>query len=190
MKELSIYVLRIKEFSPGDWRVYILWIGMMLGLFSVVLGFLLFGTSHHVEFPSFVWNVPLGNFIFSLAIAVDTIGHRTIYKNDIAKAEALVHHVTIFCGVSSVVLLCLCFDFGALLWIPAMVLTALSFFFSFVDEAMHWQRYMSKKSDRVEMWSHAFILIGHGIMMLGWWFWYFKGYQGVRETLTFWNARS
>jgi hypothetical protein len=33
------------------------------------------------------------------------------------------------------------------------------------------------------MWSHVFILIGHGLMMLGWWRWYDGGYQGVAETL-------
>lgn len=188
MNELAIYVSRIKEFNQTDWKVYIIWIGMMFGLFAVVLGFMLFGTYKGVVFPNFAWNVPIGNFIFSLAIAIDTIGHRTVYKNEIAIAEALVHHVTIFCGISSVVLLCLCLDFGDFFWIPAIVLTFLSFFFSFIDEAMHWQRYISKKSDRVEMWSHAFILIGHGIMMLSWWIWYFKGYSGVQETLEFWNA--
>jgi hypothetical protein len=39
------------------------------------------------------------------------------------------------------------------------------------------------KSDVVEMWSHVFILIGHGIMMAGWWLWYWRGYLGVSETL-------
>ena len=33
------------------------------------------------------------------------------------------------------------------------------------------------------MWSHVFILIGHGMMMAGWWLWYARGYAGVAETL-------
>jgi hypothetical protein len=37
--------------------------------------------------------------------AVDTIGHRTIYRDAIAGGEALVHQITIGCGVGSVVLL-------------------------------------------------------------------------------------
>ena len=64
-----------------------------------------------------------------------------------------------------------------------MVLTFLSVFYSMVDEAMHWHRYMTQKSDRVEMWSHVFIFVGHLIMMGGWWVWYFQGYGGVAETL-------
>jgi hypothetical protein len=52
-----------------------------------------------------------------------------------------------------------------------------------VDEAFHWRRYVRQHSDRVEMWSHVGILVGHGTMMLGWWAWYFDGYMGVRETV-------
>ena len=33
------------------------------------------------------------------------------------------------------------------------------------------------------MWSHVFILLGHGTMMLGWWRWYPLGYPGVAPTL-------
>ena len=33
------------------------------------------------------------------------------------------------------------------------------------------------------MWSHVFILIGHGTMMAGWWRWYLLGYPGVDITL-------
>ena len=64
-----------------------------------------------------------------------------------------------------------------------MVLTILSFVYSLFDEVFHWRRYLSKKSDVVEMWSHVGILTGHGIMMYGWWSWYHQGYQGVKETL-------
>ena len=67
--------------------------------------------------------------------------------------------------------------------IPALVLTVLSFIYSLVDEALHWRRYLAAQSDVVEMWSHVFILIGHGMMMAGWWLWYSRGYPGVAETL-------
>ncbi|HJX63450.1 MAG TPA: hypothetical protein VJ860_05795, partial [Polyangia bacterium] len=55
--------------------------------------------------------------------------------------------------------------------------------YSMVDEVFHWRRYIMQKSDRIEMWSHLGILVGHGIMMLAWWSWFFGGYQGVAQTL-------
>ena len=61
-----------------------------------------------------------------------------------------------------------------------MVATILSFVYSMVDEVFHWRRYVSGFADRVEMWSHLGILSGHGVMMLGWWVWFFGGYQGGR----------
>ena len=64
-----------------------------------------------------------------------------------------------------------------------MVLTALSIVYSLIDEAFHWQRYARGQSDRVEMWSHVGILVGHSTMMLGWWRWFFLGYPGVSETV-------
>ena len=42
---------------------------------------------------------------------------------------------------------------------------------------------MTSKSDPVEMWSHVFIFVGHGIMMAGWWWFYALGYPGVGATL-------
>ena len=72
---------------------------------------------------------------------------------------------------------------GAIYAVPALVLTILSFIYSLVDEVMHWRRYLAAQSDVVEMWSHVFILIGHGMMMAGWWLWYSRGYAGVAETL-------
>ena len=68
--------------------------------------------------------------------------------------------------------------------IPAMVLTVLSFFYSTVDEVFHWRRYVFHKSDRVEMWSHVGIFVGHLTMMIAWWAWFFDGYRGVAEILT------
>ena len=67
-------------------------------------------------------------------------------------------------------------------------LTVLSVVYSLVDEAFHWHRYVRKHSDRVEMWSHVGIFVGHGTMMLGWWAWYFQGYGGVAETVA-WISR-
>jgi probable HAF family extracellular repeat protein len=86
-------------------------------------------------------------------------------------------------GVTSCILLCAAYRGGAVYAIPALVLTVLSFIYSLVDEVMHWRRYLNAQSDAVEMWSHVFILIGHGTMMAGWWLWYARGYAGVAETL-------
>ena len=126
--------------------------------------------------------MPVGALVFSVSIAVDTIGHRTLYKQEIQAAEGLVHGITILCGIGSCVLLCAAYDHPSA-WIPAMVLTVLSVVYSLVDEAFHWHRYVRQHSDRVEMWSHVGILVGHGTMMLGWWVWFFNGYSGVAETV-------
>jgi hypothetical protein len=127
--------------------------------------------------------VPIGSAVFTLSIAIDTIGHRTIYKQEISGAEGLVHAITIFCGITSCVLLTAAYHHPRGLWIPALVLTVLAFIYSLVDEAFHWRRYVRKYSDRVEMWSHLGILLGHSVMMVGWWCWFFQGYGGVAETL-------
>jgi len=115
--------------------------------------------------------VPIGATIFTIAIAIDTIGHRTIYKDVLRGGEQLVHHITIVMGIASCVLLVLAFDHPSL-WIPAMVCTVMSFVYSLIDEVFHWRRYVSLHSDTVEMWSHVGIFVGHGIMMLGWWRFY------------------
>ena len=127
--------------------------------------------------------MPLGAAVFTLAIAVDTIGHRTIYKEALRGGEAIVHHIIKLAGNSSCVLLCAAYSGGTAYALPALVLTILSFIYSLVDEVMHWRRYLAAKSDVVEMWSHVFILLGHGVMMAGWWLWYARGYAGVAETL-------
>ncbi|MBP6630196.1 MAG: hypothetical protein KBG28_20770 [Kofleriaceae bacterium] len=182
LSETAIYVGRIREFRRIDWWVYLAWVGLMLGLVASTTGFLWVGRAHDAPLPTEALMVPIGAGIFAVSIAIDTIGHRTIYRLEIAKAEALVHHITIFCGIGSSVLLCAAYSVPAL-WIPAMVLTALSFFYSIVDEFFHWRRYVQHHADRVEMTSHVGILIGHSTMMLGWWVWYFGGYQGVAETV-------
>ncbi len=184
---LVTYVGRIREFQRVDWLVYIGWVGMMFGLVFSTGGFLLFGHSRGVTWPAEAWCVPIGAFIFAVAIAIDTIGHRTIYKEVLRGGEQLVHHITILCGVTSVLFLMLAYDHPGLA-IPAMVLTVLSFIYSLVDEGFHWKRYTSAHSDPVEMWSHVGILIGHGTMMLGWWRCYMLGYPGVAETLAAWSS--
>lgn len=183
VSELTAYLGRIREFDRTDWQVYVGWVGLFAGLVCASGGFLLFGRAHGVIYGGEAWLVPVGASIFAVSIAVDTVGHRTLYKAAIRRAESLVHGITIFCGVGSCVLLCAAYSHRDTLWVPAMVLTLLSLLYSVVDEAFHWQRYVSQRSDRVEMWSHVGILTGHGIMMLGWWAWFFGGYPGVAETV-------
>jgi hypothetical protein len=183
LNAVQVYAGRIREFERKDWLVYVAWVGLMLGLCISTGGFLLAGHLGGVQFPPEAWLVPVGAVIFATSISLDTIGHRTVYKQEIQGAEGLVHGITIFCGIGSCVLLCAAYSHPRALWIPAMVLTALSFLYSLVDEFFHWRRYVSNWSDPVEMWSHVGILTGHSIMMTGWWVWFFAGYPGVSETL-------
>ena len=180
--EVAVYVGRVREFGRQDALVYAAWIGLMLGLCAATSGFLGFGAAHAVKFPTEAWLVPIGAVVFTASIAVDTIGHRTVYKQVISRGEGLVHGITIACGIGSVVFLCLAYDRPGT-WVPALVLTALSFVYSLIDEAFHWQRYVNMHADRVEMWSHVGIFVGHGIMMVAWWDWFLGGYSGVAETL-------
>jgi hypothetical protein len=183
--EIKTYVGRIHDFDRTDWIVYLVWVGLMLGLVFSTGGFLLVGHVNGVRYPGEAWLVPLGAGVFAASISIDTIGHRTVYKEVIAGAEGLVHAITIFSGIASCVLLCAAYNHREMLWIPALVLTILSFVYSLVDEMFHWRRYVSKGSDRVEMWSHVGILLGHGTMMLGWWVWFVRGYAGVSDTLPY-----
>ena len=179
---LAMYVGRIREFERVDWVVYLVWVGLMVGLVTATGGFLLVGSRAGVRFPAEAWSVPIGAAIFAIAIAIDTIGHRTIYKQALRGGEQLVHHITIACGIASCVLLCAAYSHPGV-WIAALVLTVLSFVYSLVDEVFHWRRYTSSQADPVEMWSHVAIFIGHGTMMLGWWMFFRAGYPGVGETL-------
>jgi hypothetical protein len=180
---IAVYVGRIREFQRRDWIVYVAWVGLMLGLCLVTGGFVWAGRRAGAPLPAEAPLVPLGAIVFTFAIAVDTIGHRTIYKQALRGGEALVHHVIIALGISSCVLLCAAYTGGAAFAVPALVLTILSFLYSLVDEVMHWRRYLGGRSDVVEMWSHVFILLGHGVMMAAWWLWYAHGYRGVAETV-------
>jgi hypothetical protein len=179
---LAIYVGRIREFDRTDWAVYLAWVGMMLGLVASTTTFLVAGHLHGARWPAEAVFVPIGAAVFAIAIAIDTIGHRTIYKEVLRGGEQLVHHITIVCGVASCVLLVVAYDHPGVA-IPAMVFTVMSFVYSLVDEAFHWRRYTSHHADPVEMWSHVGIFIGHGTMMIAWWRCYQLGYPGVRETL-------
>ena len=185
LEDTLTYSRRIYEFQKEDWLYYVRWVGLMLGLFVSVTGFVLTGWLHGVEFPIYVWNVPIGTFIFIGAIAFDTIGHQTVYKEALKSGERLVHLITIFAGISSCIALCLGYRWPGFFRIPALTLIALSIFYSIIDEWMHWQRYMSGKSDRIEMWSHFFIFLGHLIMILAWWTWFDSGYPGVEKTLEY-----
>jgi hypothetical protein len=183
IQETIVYVSRVQSFKAIDWASYIAWVGLMCGLLFATAGFVMVGHFNGVDFPAYVWNVPVGTFIFVGAIAFDTIGHRTIYKKELQKGEALVHHITIFAGITSCLLLCLAYSYPGALEIPALVMIALSIFYSVIDEALHWRRYLNGFSDRVEMWSHYFIFVGHLLMILSWWQWFKNGYPGVSETL-------
>ncbi len=181
-QDFKIYVGRIRQFTKHDWIIYSLWVGMMLGLFFSLATFVSVGRFNDSGLPFFTWNIPIGALIFTTAIAIDTIGHRTIYREELRKGESLVHGVTIFCGVTSIMFLCFAKDYPETFRYPALSLLILSFFYSAIDEALHWVRYFKHKSDRIEMWSHFGIFLGHSIMSLSWWFWFDQGYLGVEET--------
>jgi hypothetical protein len=180
--EFGIYVGRARQFGQKDWVAYVLWIGTIFGLFASTSAFLFVGRAHGVHFPAEAYLIPFGALLFTVAIAIDTIGHRTIYRDALEDGEALVHHITIAMGILSVVALVLAYQHRIFV-IPAIVLTALSVLYSLVDKAFHWRRYLSVQADRVEMWNHVLIMTGHGIMMMVWWWFYAIGYPGVRETL-------
>jgi hypothetical protein len=182
-RPLRVSLALFRHFTPVDWAVYIIWVSVMGGLAVASCTFLAIGLRAGAVFPAEAYLLPVGAAIFTLAIAVDTIGHRTIYKEVLRGGEALVHHITITTGVGACLFLIAAYPQRTGLAVVAAVLTALSFLYSLVDEAMHWRRYTSGRSDVVEMWSHLFILIGHGTMMAGWWRWYLLGYPGVKTTL-------
>jgi hypothetical protein len=185
LQDTVTYAKRISEFKREDWTYYIRWVGLMIGLFFSVTGFVLTGWMNNVEYPPYVWNLPVGTLIFIAAIAFDTIGHQTAYKEALKSGERLVHLITIFAGVTSCITLCLAYKWPVFFRIPALSLIILSIFYSVIDEWMHWKRYMEGNSDRIEMWSHFFIFLGHTIMIFSWWVWFEAGYPGVKETLKF-----
>ncbi len=185
MNAFVSYISEMKKFTSKDWLQYTAWIGLMFGLFAATLIFVAVGKSNGAPIPNFVWWVPIGNLIFVLAIALDSIGHMTRYKDYLAKGESLVHALTIFAGIASCLLLCLGYTYPAELKIPILVFIFLSIFYSIVDEFLHWLRYLNGQSDVVEMCSHFFIFTGHFLFIFAWYSWYESGYIGVKETLLF-----
>ena len=102
---LFVYVGRFREFQPIDWVVYLAWVGVMAGLAVASSAFLAIGARAGAVFPAEAYLLPIGAAIFTVAIAVDTIGHRTVYKEILRGGEALVHHVTIATGIGACLLL-------------------------------------------------------------------------------------
>lgn len=65
LNEVVIYASRVREFDFKDWIVYVLWVGMMYGLFAVVTLFIGVGHFNGVQFPAYVYNIPVGIFILN-----------------------------------------------------------------------------------------------------------------------------
>lgn len=183
--EIASYIGNIKDFGKSDWIRYVSWIGTISSLFIGVTTFIMIGWLNGVDYPGYVWFIPFGAGLFTTALAIDDIGHRTLYKIDLAKGEAHIHQMIVGTAVPSVMALCLCYEHPDTFKMPALGLIFLSFFYSMLDEAMHWVRYMAKGIDRVEMWSHFLAIMGHVLMIACWWQWYSEGYPGVAETVSF-----
>ncbi len=183
LREFRSYVANIRSFDGRDWFLYAMWMGTIFSLFAGTSAFVLFGTLGGVDFPGYVYFVPIGTFLFSTALAVDDIGHRTLYKEDLKAGEGQVHRMIVATAVPSVMALCLSYQHPETFRMPALALIFLSLFYSALDEAMHWVRYRTKGLDRVEMWSHFVAITGHVLMISCWWQWYDDGYKGVAETL-------
>lgn len=181
--EIFSYVGNIRRFSSSDWRRYLAWIGTIASLLAGTTFFTVWGATHGVTFPGYVWFIPIGTALFCGALAVDDIGHRTLYKKDLGKGEGYVHQMIVATAVPSVMALCLCYEHPETFRMPALGLILLSFFYSAIDETMHWRRYLDQGIDRVEMWAHFVAIFGHVLMIGCWWQWYAAGYPGVAETL-------
>lgn len=182
-REFAGYVANIRRFKTSDWVRYLTWMSTIFSLLLGTAGFVLFGHFHGVVFPGYVWFVPGGTALFCTALAIDDIGHRTLYKEDLKEGEGSIHQMIIATAVPSVMMLCLCYQHPDTFRMPALALIFLSLFYSVLDEAMHWIRYRAKGLDRVEMWSHFAAILGHVLMISSWWQWYSAGYPGVAETL-------
>lgn len=182
-REVGVYIANIRRFSASDWRRYVAWIGTIASLLLGTAGFIGWGHTHGVEWPGYVWFIPIGTAMFCGALAVDDIGHRTLYKDHLLKGEAYVHQMIVATAVPSVMALCLCYEHPGTFRSPALALIFLSLFYSAIDELLHWRRYLSLGVDRVEMWAHFVAITGHVLMIGSWWQWYTAGYPGVASTL-------
>lgn len=183
LKEISSYASNIRKFKRDDWLRYTVWIGSIFGLLCATTGVTVFGAMTGTVWPTYVWWIPIGTFMFCGALALDDIGHRTLYKKQLAKGERYVHQMIAGTAVPSVIFLCLSFQHPDIFKVPALVLILLSFFYSALDEGMHWVRYYQQGLDRVEMWSHFVAITGHALMIGAWWHWLDQGYPGLKETL-------
>lgn len=183
LSEVTAYVGNINRFSRSDWWRYLAWIGTIASLLLGTSFFVGWGHAHGVDWPGYVWFIPLGTAMFCAALAVDDIGHRTLYKRDLGKGEGYVHQMIVATAVPSVMALCLCYEHPETFRMPALALILLSFFYSAIDELLHWRRYLEKGLDRVEMWAHFVAIFGHVLMIGCWWQWYAAGYPGVAATL-------
>lgn len=183
------YVRNIRDFNYTDWLLYLGWIGSLVFLFVGTTAFIVSGHLNGIAWPGYVWFIPTGVGMFMSALAIDDIGHRTLYKHEVAKGEAYVHRMIAATAIPSVMAMCLGFDHPETFRMPALSLIGLSLFFSAIDEFLHWQRYLRMGIDRVEVWSHFVAITGHVLMISCWWQWYTAGYPGVAEYLQLLSAR-
>ncbi|RZA26115.1 MAG: hypothetical protein EOP10_04660 [Proteobacteria bacterium] len=184
-REARLYVSNIKNFERIDWVLYATWMATIFSLFVGLFAFFTLGLVNGVQYPGYVWFVPGGTLLFVVSLAFDDIGHRTLYKEELKKGEGHVHKMIVITAVTSVMALCLCYEHSDTFKVPAIALIALSLFYSMIDEALHWYRYLTYGLDRIEMWSHFTAILGHVLMISCWWHWFSEGYPGVAETLKF-----
>ena len=184
-REAKSYVQNIKHFDRFDWFKYSAWMTTIFSLFVGLAAFFSLGHLNGVEYPGYVWFILGGTLLFAVSLAFDDIGHRTLYKEVLKTGEGHVHKMIVITAVTSVMALCLCYEHGDTFMVPALALIGLSLFYSAIDEALHWHRYLKMGLDRIEMWSHFTAIMGHVLMISCWWHWYRQGYPGVAETLAF-----
>ena len=79
------YIGHIRKFERTDWMLYGMWMGTLSMLFIGTSAFLLIGGSQGVTYPDYVFLIPFGAAIFAGALAIDDIGHRTLYKAQLRK---------------------------------------------------------------------------------------------------------
>src|SRR5436189_3123543 len=99
-RETRSYLANIRNFEGDDWLRYGAWIGTISSLFFATTAFVLLGHFNGVQWPGYVWNIPIGTGLFVFALAVDDIGHRTLYKHDLKTGEGYVHQMIIVTAVT------------------------------------------------------------------------------------------
>ena len=68
--EVTSYIRNIKDFGKSDWIRYVSWIGTISSLFIGVMTFTMIGWLNGVEYPGYVWFIPFGAGLFTMALAV------------------------------------------------------------------------------------------------------------------------